>query len=228
MADRRDTSHASHHSDSEDGGGTHALSADVVGILDTVDVPIVVISRECTLVRFNRAATDAFGVGSSDIGRHLSGIAALADAQDLGNYCAQVMADDVPIRRDMISGDRRFLLRIASYARESGRSVGGSKVSPRPATCRPRRRPRERRADTGGCSGRTATTVPMRSALWPATACRGDRGGALVPLPRRVRQTVSLVVGVSLAQPRCAMLRPRTVPFDESPRPTAVMPPAEG
>ena len=124
MADRRDTGHASHHSDSEDGGGTHALSADVVGILDTVDVPIVVISRECTLVRFNRAATDAFGVGSSDIGRPLSGIAALADAKDLGNYCAQVMADDVPIRRDMISGDRRFLLRIAPYARESGRSVG--------------------------------------------------------------------------------------------------------
>ena len=102
MAKRRDTGHPSHHSDSEDSGGAHALSAAVVGILDTVDVPIVVISRECTLVRFNRAATDAFSVGSSDIGRPLSGIAALADAKDLGNYCAQVMADDVPIRRDMI------------------------------------------------------------------------------------------------------------------------------
>ena len=123
MADRRDTGHPSHHS-TEHGGAANALSADVVGILDTVDVPIIVITRECTLARFNRAATEAFGVAASDIGRPLSDIAALADARDLGKYCAQVMADDVPVRRDMASGDRRFLLRIAPYTRDSGRSAG--------------------------------------------------------------------------------------------------------
>jgi PAS domain S-box-containing protein len=124
MADRRDTGHPSHHSGTVDGGAANALSEDVVGILDTVDVPIIVISRECTLARFNRAATEAFGVAGSDIGRPLSDIAALADARDLGKYCAQVMADAVPIRRDMASGDRRFLLRIAPYTRDSGRSAG--------------------------------------------------------------------------------------------------------
>src|SRR3954468_22592922 len=123
MADRRDTSHPSPHSATED-GGADALSADVVGILDTVDVPIIVISRECTLARVNRAATESFGVAASDVGRPLSDIAALADAKDLGKYCAQVIADDVPVRRDMVSGDRRFLLRIPPYTRSSARSAG--------------------------------------------------------------------------------------------------------
>jgi len=124
MADRRDTGHPSHLSGTDDGGVANGLSADVVGILDTVDVPIIVISRECTLARFNRAATETFGVGASDIGRPLSDIAALGDAKDLEKYCAQVMADDVPIRRDMASGDRRFLLRIAPYTHDSGRTAG--------------------------------------------------------------------------------------------------------
>ncbi len=30
---------------------------DVTGILDTVDLPIIVIGRDCRVVRFNRAAT---------------------------------------------------------------------------------------------------------------------------------------------------------------------------
>jgi len=124
MADRRDTGHPSHHSGTEDVGAANALSEDIVGILDTVDVPIIVISRECTLARVNRAATESFGVAASDVGRPLSDIAALADAKDLGKYCAQVIADDVPVRRDMVSGDRRFLLRIAPYTRGSARSAG--------------------------------------------------------------------------------------------------------
>jgi PAS domain S-box-containing protein len=124
MADRLDTGHPSHHSNTEDGGEVNALSADVVGILDTVDVPIMVISHECTLARYNRAATETFGVTAWDIGRPLSDITALSDAKDLGKYCAQVMADDVPIRRDLASGDRRFLLRIAPYTPNSGRSAG--------------------------------------------------------------------------------------------------------
>ena len=66
----------------------------------------------------------AFGPEPSDIHQSLNQIAALAEAKDLGKYCAQVMADDASIRRDITSGDRRFLLRIAPYARESGRSAG--------------------------------------------------------------------------------------------------------
>ncbi len=123
MTDAR-VDHSSHHFGADYGRGTDALSADVVGILDTVDVPIVVISRECSVVRFNRAATEAFGLEPSDVGQPLGQIAALAEAQDLGEYCAQAMADDAPVRRNMASGDRRFLLRIAPYSRDAASSAG--------------------------------------------------------------------------------------------------------
>ena len=42
---------------------------DLAGILDTVDVPIVVIGLDGTVVRFNRAASTTFKLESSDIGR---------------------------------------------------------------------------------------------------------------------------------------------------------------
>ena len=52
-------------------------------ILDTIDVPIVVVGRDCKLVRFNRAAMEALAFAESDIGRRLSSIAALADVKDI-------------------------------------------------------------------------------------------------------------------------------------------------
>jgi PAS domain S-box-containing protein len=104
--------------------GADPLSADVVGILDTVDLPIIVVGRDCTLVRFNRAATDTLGLAASDIGRLPSAVAAFADVKDLEKLCAHVIADEAPVRRDVQSGDRRFLLRIAPYARAAGQIAG--------------------------------------------------------------------------------------------------------
>jgi PAS domain S-box-containing protein len=104
--------------------GADSMSADVVSILDTVDVPIMVVGVDCTLVRFNRAATAAFGVAPSDIGRRPSSIAALVDARDLDKLCTQVIADEAPVRRDVKNGDRRFLLRIAPYARGTDEIAG--------------------------------------------------------------------------------------------------------
>ena len=104
--------------------GANPLSADVDGILDTVDVPIMVVGLDATLILFNRAATDAFGLSPSDLGRSPSSGAAFADAKDLETLCAQVIADAAPIRRDVQSGDRRFLLRVAPYTRSTGEVAG--------------------------------------------------------------------------------------------------------
>src|SRR5690348_5408987 len=90
-----------------------SLGADVAAILDSVDVPIIVLGHDCILSRFNRAASDVLGLTPSDIGRPPSAIAALADLKDLEKLCVQVIADETPIRRDIRIGDRRFLLRIA-------------------------------------------------------------------------------------------------------------------
>lgn len=90
-----------------------AVSIDVTGILDTIDVPIVVIGRDCKVVSFNRAAVEALGVTPSDIGRSICDIQALAGVPDIDQLCVQVMVDEEPCRRDIRSGDRWFLLRIA-------------------------------------------------------------------------------------------------------------------
>ena len=108
----------------DDAAGVDPVSVDVAGILDTVDVPIMVVGVDGTLIRFNRAATTAFDLAPSDIGRRPGAVAALADATDLDTLCAQVIADDAPARRDVQSGDRQFLLRVAPYARRTGEPAG--------------------------------------------------------------------------------------------------------
>lgn len=101
-----------------------SASADVVGILDTIDVPIVVVGRDCRVARFNRAAAEAFGVNASDVGRRTCNMQALADIPEIEQICAQVMADGVPSRREMRNGDRWFLVRIVPYAGDDSRARG--------------------------------------------------------------------------------------------------------
>jgi two-component system, chemotaxis family, CheB/CheR fusion protein len=101
-----------------------AAGPEIVAILDAIDVPIVVVGRDCRLVRINRAANKAFAFAPTDIGRHLGTIGALAAVKDIDALCAQVIADDTPERRDVRSGDRRFLLRVAPYAIDTRATKG--------------------------------------------------------------------------------------------------------
>ncbi|HWO39413.1 MAG TPA: PAS domain-containing protein, partial [Candidatus Acidoferrum sp.] len=97
------------------GGATTSggMTANEIGVLDAVDVPIVVISRECKVARINRAAMTAFGLKVSDLGRSLGDT--FAGVKDLNRICARVIADGAPHRVETRDGDRRFLLRIAPY-----------------------------------------------------------------------------------------------------------------
>ena len=101
-----------------------SLHADVTGILDSVDVPIVVVSRDCVLIRFNRAASGVLSLTRNDTGRPASSIAALAELEDLAKLCTQAIADQTPSRRDIRIGDRRFVLRIAPCAHSGGQITG--------------------------------------------------------------------------------------------------------
>lgn len=101
----------------EQGGVPMADSAgaDAIGILDTIDVPILVVGRDCKVAGFNRAAAEALGVNQSDVGRRTCNMQALAGAQEIEQACTQVMVDGVPSRRDIRNGDRWFLLHIAPH-----------------------------------------------------------------------------------------------------------------
>jgi PAS domain S-box-containing protein len=92
------------------------VDADVAGILDSIDLPILVVDGDCKVAHFNRTATEVFGVASSDVGRRACSIQSLADAPEIEQLCLQVIADGVPSRHDLRNGDRWFLVRISPYA----------------------------------------------------------------------------------------------------------------
>jgi PAS domain S-box-containing protein len=99
-------------------------SADIVGILDTIDVPVVMVHRDCKVARFNRAATEILGATPSDVGRPTCAMQTLKDIPDLDKTCLHVMADEVPFRFEMRSGDRWFLVRVAPYAGDDAQVRG--------------------------------------------------------------------------------------------------------
>jgi two-component system, chemotaxis family, CheB/CheR fusion protein len=101
-----------------------SASPEIIAILDTIDVPIVVVAGDCALVRINRAALEELGLAQTDIGRRLSAIAALIEVKDIETICGQVIADNIPARRDIRSGDRRFVLRVAPYVIGTGQAAG--------------------------------------------------------------------------------------------------------
>src|SRR5580698_9096643 len=100
-------------------GGT---TANEIAVLDAVDVPIIVISREYKVVRINRAAMTVFGLKLSDLGCPLGNT--LAGVEDLNRICTRVISDGAPHRIETRDGDRRFLLRIAPYTGSDRQILG--------------------------------------------------------------------------------------------------------
>jgi PAS domain S-box-containing protein len=97
------------------------VSADAIGILDSIDIPVVVVvGRNCKVSRFNRAAAEALGFTPSDVGRPVCGIRALTDVPEIEQICMQVMVDGVSSRREMRDGDRWFVVRFAPYTLVDG------------------------------------------------------------------------------------------------------------
>jgi PAS domain S-box-containing protein len=97
---------------------------DVGGILDTLDVPVIVVQRDCRISRFNRAAAESLGATASDVGRRACELGALAGVAGFDDTCLHVMADEVASRLEMSIADRRFLVRVAPYTGEQSQVLG--------------------------------------------------------------------------------------------------------
>ena len=89
------------------------ITSNDIGMIDAVDVPIIIISLDCRIARVNRAATTALGLSASDIGCPLGNT--LAGVENLDRLCTQVIGDGVPYRLETRDRDRTFLLRVAPY-----------------------------------------------------------------------------------------------------------------
>ncbi len=93
-----------------------------IGMIDAVDVPIIIIGLDCRIVRVNRAATTALGLSASDIGCPLG--KTLAGVENLDRLCTQVIRDGVPHRFETRDRDRTFLLRVAPYTGSDQQILG--------------------------------------------------------------------------------------------------------
>ena len=94
-------------------GTTGANGVSTTAMLDAVDLPIIVISRDCRVLHVNRSATTTLGLTPSDIGRSPNHL--FPGEENLDKLCAQAFNDGVPCRREIRVGDRHFLFRIAPY-----------------------------------------------------------------------------------------------------------------
>ena len=100
---------------SRNGAITSEHAADLINILDTVEVPIVVVQRDLTMAAFNQAAVDALGLSPSDIGRRLGNISVLAGMPRLEQHCGEVITDGLECRIDVRHEEAWFAVRISPY-----------------------------------------------------------------------------------------------------------------
>jgi signal transduction histidine kinase len=97
---------------------------DAISILDTVDVPLVVLRRDFTLVCFNKAAADVLRLSPSDIGRASRDISVLAGLPRLEKQCGQVIASGVESQADFRDRDRWFVVRISPHTKRDRQVTG--------------------------------------------------------------------------------------------------------
>jgi PAS domain S-box-containing protein len=107
---------------SGDGTTLGGITANEIGVLDAIDLPTIVISRECKVARINRAARTVLGLTASDLGCSLGNT--LAGVKDLNRICTRVITDGAPHRVETRDGDRYFLLRIAPYTGSDRQILG--------------------------------------------------------------------------------------------------------
>jgi signal transduction histidine kinase/ActR/RegA family two-component response regulator len=106
------------------GADAGSLCANLLGILDSVDLPLVVVGQDLTVTGFNRASMAAVHLTLQDIGRPACDLQGLAGVKDLNKLCLQVMADNEICLRDVRDADRSFILRIAPYSGSVHEALG--------------------------------------------------------------------------------------------------------
>jgi signal transduction histidine kinase len=102
-----------------------AAATDLTNILDTVEVPIVLLRTDYTIAGFNKATANEFRLSPSDVGRASREISRLAGLTSLEQQCSEVMASGAEARTDFRDGDRWFVVRISPYA-NGERQVSGT------------------------------------------------------------------------------------------------------
>jgi len=107
-----------------DDAATNRAVTDLINILDTVQVPMVVVRRDLMIAGFNKAAADVLRLSPSDIGQASRDISVLAGLPRLEEQCSQVIVSGVESRADFRDGDRWFVTRIAPFKEGDSQIIG--------------------------------------------------------------------------------------------------------
>ncbi len=99
-------------------------AAGLINILDTIEVPVVVLRRDLMIAGFNKAAAGVLRLSPSDVGRASRDIPVLVGLPGLEEQCSQVMASGVESRADFRDGDKWFVTRISPCAQGDRRVTG--------------------------------------------------------------------------------------------------------
>jgi PAS domain S-box-containing protein len=98
------------------------ISAEIAGILDTVELPIIVVGPDRRIARFNRAAAEVLSLAQLDIGRYIGNV--LPAVNDVDSLCRRVIADGTSHQLQIRWADRHFVIRIAPYNASDTRILG--------------------------------------------------------------------------------------------------------
>jgi len=109
---------------SSNGAAANGVTTELISILDTIEVPLVVVRRDRTMAAFNQAAADALGLSLPDIGRTLRDISVLARVPRLEQYCAEVITGGAESRIDFRDGEAWLVVRISPYTRGGDQMAG--------------------------------------------------------------------------------------------------------
>jgi PAS domain S-box-containing protein len=99
---------------------------DATSPLDAVDLPIVLINRDCKITHINRSASTVLDLTASDVGSSIGNT--LARVKDLDRICTRVINDGSPHRIESRDGDRYFLVRIAPCS-GNDRQISGAALA---------------------------------------------------------------------------------------------------
>src|SRR5580704_16871596 len=104
---------------------SNIATADLINILDAVEVPVVILRRDFTISYFNKAGADMIGLSPSDIGRVSRDISVFAALLHLEQQCREVIAGGVESRANFRHGEKWFVVRISPYTKVD-RQVNGT------------------------------------------------------------------------------------------------------
>jgi PAS domain S-box-containing protein len=103
--------------------GSPPIGTDVI---DCIELPILVVNRDCILMTFNSAAAKLLSLAPSDVGRTIRGIPILRNMKDLQEVCEHVIAGGASSQWNLQDGAGAwFSLRI-SPCKASEQNISGA------------------------------------------------------------------------------------------------------